>query len=118
MSWKYHNIETNKVNTDVDIKDGETLIIGGLIREDRSRREGGIPVLSKIPILGYLFKGVEDRRDYIETVIYITAYSHYEFTERGSLIDETLDFYELQQNEKELRKLERNKKRSVRRGNN
>jgi type II secretory pathway component GspD/PulD (secretin) len=42
--------------TDVFIRDGETLVMGGLIRERERTDENGLPFLKDIPFLGYLFK--------------------------------------------------------------
>ncbi|MCC7510542.1 MAG: type II secretion system protein GspD [Planctomycetes bacterium] len=42
--------------TDVFIHDGETLVMGGLMRERERQDENGIPFLKDIPFLGYLFK--------------------------------------------------------------
>lgn len=42
--------------TDVFIRDGETLVMGGLIRERERNDENGLPFLKDIPFLGYLFK--------------------------------------------------------------
>ena len=41
--------------TSLVVQNGQTIMIGGLIREDVSDGRAGIPLLSKIPILGYLF---------------------------------------------------------------
>jgi general secretion pathway protein D len=47
----------NKVEatTQLVVSNGETIVIGGLIREDANKTASGIPFLNKIPILGYLF---------------------------------------------------------------
>jgi type II secretory pathway component GspD/PulD (secretin) len=42
-------------------QDGQTIVIGGLISEAKKRQRSGIPFLSKIPILGYLFGYTEDQ---------------------------------------------------------
>jgi general secretion pathway protein D len=42
--------------TDVFIRDGESLVMGGLMRERERTDESGIPFLKDIPFLGYLFK--------------------------------------------------------------
>jgi len=49
-------IETKSVNTQALVKNGETLVIGGIYTTNTSEGEQGIPLLSKIPILGWLFK--------------------------------------------------------------
>jgi type IV pilus assembly protein PilQ len=46
---------TTQVTSDVLLKDGHTLLIGGLIREREEKTRSGIPILSRIPILGGLF---------------------------------------------------------------
>jgi general secretion pathway protein D len=47
-------------------------VIGGLIREDTSKSSSGIPFLSKIPILGWLFGGSEDTKKRQELIILLT----------------------------------------------
>lgn len=66
-------IETRQVDTLAKIKSGNVLVIGGLIRQSTDNKEGGIPLLSNIPFLGYLFKHVEKTTDITETVIFIKA---------------------------------------------
>jgi type II secretory pathway component GspD/PulD (secretin) len=65
-------IETNKVESSVTVGNAETLILGGLIKEEDITIDSGVPYLRRIPLLGYLFKEREKRRFYTETVIYIT----------------------------------------------
>jgi general secretion pathway protein D len=45
-----------KIKTTVSAKNGEIVVIGGLIREKADQKQGGIPFLSKIPVVGNLFK--------------------------------------------------------------
>ena len=47
---------TQTTTTKVMIKDGETLVIGGLIRDKTIDTVNKIPVLGDIPFLGYFFK--------------------------------------------------------------
>ncbi|RJQ40491.1 MAG: type IV pilus secretin PilQ [Nitrospiraceae bacterium] len=49
-------IETKSVNTQALVKNGDTLVIGGIYTTNTSEGEEGIPLLSKIPLLGWLFK--------------------------------------------------------------
>lgn len=49
-------LSTRESTTDVFIRDGETLIMGGLMRERDRMDENGLPFLKDIPFLGYLFK--------------------------------------------------------------
>jgi len=72
------NIQTqgNKIQTKVIARNGETLIIGGLIKAADFTGDGGYPVLRKIPLIGLLFKRKLTRSEYVETVIYITPYMY------------------------------------------
>lgn len=57
----------------VNIKDGETIAIGGLIQEfDRTSR-GGIPILKDLPILGQLFGRTDKSKSKSEIVFFVTA---------------------------------------------
>ncbi len=48
-------VNNKSVSTVVEVKNGSTLVIGGLLSTEKSRSNDGIPVLSEIPVLGYLF---------------------------------------------------------------
>lgn len=55
----------------VTVKDGETIIIGGIRKDKSSETEQGVPLLSKIPLLGGLFRYTEDSSETAEVVITI-----------------------------------------------
>ncbi len=61
-----------EATTNVVVKDGETIIIGGLIREDTDKSRSGVPLLSKIPLLGYLFGNTTDNETRQEYIILLT----------------------------------------------
>lgn len=68
----YPLIRSREVETIVRIYDGETFVIGGLIRdEDRTSIEK-VPFLGDIPILGALFRHDENTKRSTEVVIFIT----------------------------------------------
>ena len=54
------------------IKDGDTVVIGGLYKRTISLNRAGIPGLSSIPILGYLFRKEQERDDSDELLIFLT----------------------------------------------
>jgi general secretion pathway protein D len=56
------------------VKDGETIVIGGLIREDTSKSRTGVPWLTKIPLLGYLFGNTTDDETRTEIIILLTPH--------------------------------------------
>jgi general secretion pathway protein D len=61
-------------STNLVVQDGQTIVIGGLIREDDSRARSGIPFIYKIPLLGYLFGNTENEDSRTELVILLTPY--------------------------------------------
>jgi type IV pilus assembly protein PilQ len=67
-------IETskNKINSNVIIKDGQTLILGGLFQYTKSDSHGGVPVLKDIPILGLLFSTKNESLNKNELLFFIT----------------------------------------------
>jgi type II secretory pathway component GspD/PulD (secretin) len=66
----------NKTETTTNLvaRDGETIIIGGLIREDASKGSQGVPFLHKIPILGYLFGSKTRDIARIELIVLLTPH--------------------------------------------
>jgi general secretion pathway protein D len=61
-----------KVETTAVLQDGETLVIGGLIQDTNERGYSGLPLLSKIPLLGALFRDTRLSSEKRELVIMIT----------------------------------------------
>ena len=66
-------INTRTLETIAKIKSGEVLVIGGLMRDDTSNIDSGVPWLSSIPIIGWLFKSTSKETNVTETVIFIKA---------------------------------------------
>jgi type IV pilus assembly protein PilQ len=58
--------------TEVSVKSGDTVIIGGLMREKTTDIDTGIPILMHIPILGWLFKSKRKSKEKTELLIFIT----------------------------------------------
>jgi general secretion pathway protein D len=67
-------IGTTEADTNVIIKDGETLVIGGLIKNNRVKTVVRMPLLSKIPLLGRAFRSVRYTLKRIETIVLITPH--------------------------------------------
>lgn len=65
-------IQKRTADTSVVVADGQTVLIGGLITEERSRTRTGIPGLARIPVLGYLFGSTRDTLKKRELIILIT----------------------------------------------
>jgi general secretion pathway protein D len=66
-------------------QDGQTIVIGGLISENKGRTRSGLPFLSKIPILGYLFGYTDDTFDRTEIILLLTPKVVRNQTEAGNL---------------------------------
>jgi type IV pilus assembly protein PilQ len=54
------------------VRDGETVVIGGIMKDTKSNSEEGVPYLKDIPYLGWLFKRSSWRKDFEELVVFIT----------------------------------------------
>ncbi len=67
-------VNKRAVSTKIRVKDGETIVIGGLLQKNESTVRRKIPLLGDIPILGLLFSRTDRRVDEIETVIFITPH--------------------------------------------
>ena len=64
-------IDTQKLDTEVTIPDKSTIVIGGLISDSTQRNTTGLPWLSDIPLLGYLFKDTTKSKNRSELIIMI-----------------------------------------------
>ncbi len=58
--------------TSVIIRDGNTIVIGGLMRDDKASSESKVPILGDIPLLGYFFKRRTSTREKTELLVFIT----------------------------------------------
>jgi len=63
---------TRKAQTSLVIEDGQTIVIGGLMRSKSDKNSSGIPYLRDIPILGYLFGGMSDDFAKTELIFLVT----------------------------------------------
>lgn len=66
-------IATRFVDTTIRVKDGETIAIGGLIRESDITNIQKVPFLGDLPFIGQLFRKTEKNRDRSEVVVFITS---------------------------------------------
>ena len=69
---QYPIVSNNAVNTQAVIKDGQGLLVGGLIQDTGTNNTQKIPVLGDIPLIGYLFKTVQKQREHTERLFLIT----------------------------------------------
>jgi len=65
-------LNKNDATTSVVVQDGQTIVIGGLIREDTTKSSSGIPFLTKIPFIGWIFGTWVDNKQRTEIIILLT----------------------------------------------
>ncbi len=63
---------TKKAKTELLVNNGSTIVIGGIIKTTESETERSVPILSKIPVIGWLFKSRIKIHDKQELLIFIT----------------------------------------------
>ena len=65
-------VATNAIDSKVVVKDGDTIVIGGIIRSEDTISDSGLPWISKIPILGWLFNTNTINNSNRELLIFVT----------------------------------------------
>jgi len=63
---------SREAKANVLVRDGETVVIGGILKDTSSNGTAGVPYLKEIPILGWLFKNMSWQKDFEELVVFIT----------------------------------------------
>jgi type II secretory pathway component GspD/PulD (secretin) len=65
-------VSTREADATIRVRDGETIIIGGLIKRQDDRTKGRVPIIGHIPILGWLFNKASSDLTSTELVVFIT----------------------------------------------
>jgi pilus assembly protein CpaC len=65
-------LQTRRVETTIDVKPNQSLIISGLMSENREKARTGIPLLMDIPILGALFSSTRWQNSETELLVVVT----------------------------------------------
>ena len=71
---KAYRFQKRSADTTVRLRDGETMVIGGLIDSDESRSLSKIPFLGDLPVLGAFFRSVRTSKTETELMIFLTAH--------------------------------------------
>jgi type IV pilus assembly protein PilQ len=66
------SVATNEAVTELLVNDGDTIVIGGIMKSRRTYGVQGFPWLSKIPVLGWFFRNEKEEREARELLIFIT----------------------------------------------
>ena len=67
-------VQTTQAETSVCIKDGTTIVIGGLIKDERKKTVNKIPILGNLPLIKYAFSNTDDEIVKQELVIFLTPH--------------------------------------------
>lgn len=69
---QYPRTAVRRIQTTMRVKDGETIVVGGLIREEDNETVVKIPLLGDLPIIGAFFRSVNANRNRNEVVVMLT----------------------------------------------
>ena len=75
FSRQVDNIPTitkRSANSELVVNDGETVVLGGILTKSEGESESAVPFLSKIPVIGWLFKKKSKFENQDELMIFIT----------------------------------------------
>ncbi|HSM18185.1 MAG TPA: secretin N-terminal domain-containing protein [Gemmatimonadales bacterium] len=65
-------ISTREASTRVLVRDGQTIVLGGLSDQQVEHTQSGVPILSSIPLIGGLFGSADRRKSEIELFLFLT----------------------------------------------
>jgi type IV pilus assembly protein PilQ len=109
VTTAYPVIDVRETQTQVLLKDGETVVIGGLLKDEDGKGTQGIPFLENIPLLGGIFRRDTYTKKKIDLLIFITARA----IDEGEFTEEELAKLkeDLGKEEKEIAAMDKKKKR-------
>jgi general secretion pathway protein D len=84
-----------ELETTVTLRDGASVLLGGLISQTKSRGQNGIPGLGKIPLLGKLFKTESDFLNRTELMVMVIPYILEDADEASEITDKAVKKMEL-----------------------
>lgn len=82
-------IQQRKIKSSVAVQSGDSVVLGGLIRDNRDASEAGVPGLHQVPVLGALFGTKADNSDRTELLVLITPRT---ISDRHSALQVTEEF--------------------------
>jgi len=65
-------IDTNTIETQVLVDNGQTVVLGGILTTEELRQVAKTPLLGDIPVIGNLFRYTEERNEKVELLVFIT----------------------------------------------
>jgi type II secretory pathway component GspD/PulD (secretin) len=64
--------DSRQFNTQVAVESGDTIVIGGIMRETDSKATRGVPILEKVPVANLVFRKKDTKRETTELIAFIT----------------------------------------------
>jgi type II secretory pathway component GspD/PulD (secretin) len=65
-------VDTREANTSLLLQDGQTVVVGGLRREEKTKQTSQIPILGDLPLIGLLFRSVNTVTSHSELVVLLS----------------------------------------------
>lgn len=84
-------IAKREIKTNIVIRNGDTAVLGGLIREQESERVSKVPLLGDIPVLGWLFKSNTRDKDKINLMVFLTPKVIRNSSDQKDILSRALD---------------------------
>lgn len=63
------NTKSSSLSAEIAVRDGESVILGGIVRNSDSLSKSGVPYLKDIPLLGYLFRSTSSQKKRQESIV-------------------------------------------------
>lgn len=84
-------IAKREVKTNIVVRNGDTAVLGGLVRDQETNTVSKVPILGDIPVLGWLFKSNETRKDKINLMVFLTPKVVRGPQDHNNLVNRALD---------------------------
>ncbi len=100
-----------EINTSITVENGKTVVLGGLVSKKTIKTMEGVPLLSKIPVIGNLFKYKSDESDKTNLFVFITPYIINTPEDLAKITEEHKKLVEVLNKERKDEKVEKQKVR-------
>lgn len=81
------SLATRSIKTNVNVNNGDTAVIGGLIRDEETENTKKVPLLGDLPLIGWLFKGKDVTKTKLNMVVFLTPKIIRSPTDQQSLLN-------------------------------
>lgn len=65
-------IQQRKISSTISVENGETIALGGMIKESQTKSRTGLPIIGRIPLIGALFGSTGNSKDRTELIVLLT----------------------------------------------